>query len=138
MRVATMPVPLPDARTTYDLVLLLDLSATDDERAKVLADTRAQIEAGGELVHDQSWGERALAYPIDHKEQAQYHLLQFHAPGAVVEALERNLRIADGVIRHRVIKLAPRTPAPPEHGPRGSHHAPPVAPAESEPIAAAS
>jgi small subunit ribosomal protein S6 len=133
-----MPVPLPDAQTTYDLVLLLDLSATDDERAKVLADVRAQIQAGGELVHDQSWGERALAYPIDHKEQAQYHLLQFHAPGAVVEALERNLRIADGVIRHRVIKLAPGTPAPPEHGPRGSHQAPSASPTESEPIAAAS
>ncbi len=126
------------APTTYDLVLLLDLSATDEERAKVLADARAQIQAGGELVHDQSWGERALAYPIDHKEQAQYHLLQFHAPGAVVEALERNLRIADGVIRHRVIKLAPGTPAPPDHGPRGAHHAAAASPTESEPIAAAS
>ena len=119
-------------------MLLLDLSATDEERAKALTDVRAQIQAGGEIVHDQGWGERPLAYPIAHKEQAQYHLIQFHADGSLVEGLDRNLRIADGVLRHRVIKLAPGTPAPPEHGPRGGHPAPPAAPPESEPVAAAS
>jgi len=31
----------------------------------------------------------------------------------MIEALERNLRIADGVFRHRIIKLAPGTPPPP-------------------------
>jgi small subunit ribosomal protein S6 len=129
---------LPAAAPTYDLVLLLDLSATDEERAKALADARTQIQGGGgEISHDQAWGERPLAYPIAHKEQAQYHLLQFHAPGPLVEALDRNLRIADGVLRHRIIKLAPGTPAAPEHGPRGAHHAAPAAPAETEPVAAA-
>lgn len=130
---------LPAAPPTYDLTLLLDLSATDEQRAKTLADVRAQFQAGGaEIVTDQNWGERALAYPIEHKEQAQYHLFQFHAAGPLVESLDRSLRIADGVIRHRIIKLAPGTPASPEHGPRGAHHAPPAPPAESEPVAAAS
>jgi len=119
-------------------VLLLDLAATDEERAKTLADVRSQIQAGGEITLDQSWGERALAYPIARREQALYHLLQFHAEGPLIEALERNLRIADGVVRHRIVKLAPGTPAPPEHGPRGGHHTPASAPAESEAVAATS
>jgi small subunit ribosomal protein S6 len=130
---------LSAAPPTYDLTLLLDLSATDEERAKALADVRAQFEAGAaEIVTDQSWGDRALAYPIDHKEQAQYHLFQFHAPGPLVASLDRNLRIADGVLRHRIIKLAPGTPPAPEHGPRGGHQAPAVPVAEPEPAPAAS
>jgi small subunit ribosomal protein S6 len=127
---------LPAAPPIYDLTLLLDLSATDDQRAKALADVRSQFEAGSaEILTDQSWGERALAYAIDHKEQAQYHLFQFHAAGPLVEALDRNLRIADGVIRHRIIKLAPGTPAAPDHGPRGGHHTPPAPPVDSAPPA---
>jgi len=130
---------LPAAAPTYDLTLLLDLSATDEQRAKTLADVRTQLQAGaGEIVTDQAWGDRPLAYPIDKKEHAQYHLLQFHAGGPLVESLDRNLRIADGVLRHRIIKLAPGTPAAPEHGPRGAHHASPAPPAESEPVAPAS
>jgi small subunit ribosomal protein S6 len=127
---------LPAVRPTYDLVLLLDLAAPDEQRAKALADVRTQIQGGGEIVLDQAWGDRPLAYPIAHREQAQYHLLQFHAEGPLIEALERNLRVADGVVRHRIIKLAPGTPPAPEHGPRGaSHHAPPAA-VESEPAPA--
>jgi small subunit ribosomal protein S6 len=108
-------------------VLLLDLNASDDVRAKALADARAQVEAGGELVLEQSWGTRPLAYQIDHREQADYHLLQLHGDAALIEGLERNLRIADGVLRHRIIKLAPGTPAPPDQHGRSAPPATPVA-----------
>jgi small subunit ribosomal protein S6 len=132
---------LPVVRPIYDLVLLLDLAAADDVRAKALADTRAQVEAGGELVLEQSWGTRALAYPIEHRDQAEYHLLQLHGDGPLIEALERNLRIADGVLRHRIIKLAPGTPPPPDNGSRAAS-APPAGaalpePAETEALATA-
>ena len=132
---------LPVVRPIYDLVLLLDLAAADDVRAKALADTRAQVEAGGELVLEQSWGTRALAYPSEHRDQAEYHLLQLHGDGPLIEALERNLRIADGVLRHRIIKLAPGTPPPPDNGSRAAS-APPAGaalpePAETEALATA-
>ena len=49
-------------------------------RAKIVADARAAIEAQGELLRHDEWGERALAYPIDRKARPrEYHLLQFHA-----------------------------------------------------------
>ena len=117
---------LPVARPTYDLMLLLDPAAADDVRAKALSDVRAQVEASGELLLEQSWGMRALAYPIEHRDQAEYHLLQLHGDGPLIEALERNLRIADGVLRHRIIKLAPGTPAAPDNGSRAAS-APPAA-----------
>jgi small subunit ribosomal protein S6 len=98
---------MTDRKPIYDLVLLLDLGAEDDRRAKIVADARAAISAEGELVGDQAWGTRPLSYEIDHREAADYHLLQFSGPPSLIAALEHTLRITDGVIRYRVIKLPP-------------------------------
>ncbi|MFZ2112143.1 MAG: 30S ribosomal protein S6 [Solirubrobacteraceae bacterium] len=108
----TLPAP------TYDLVLLLDLQAEETVRAKIVADTLSTIEAKGELVNHDEWGERALAYPIDHKTTAEYHLLQFHASTTqLIAELDRTLPITDGVIRFRINKLKPGTPAAPDMSP---------------------
>jgi small subunit ribosomal protein S6 len=105
----TLPAP------TYDLVLLLDPQADDATRAKVVADSRASIEAQGELLRHDDWGERALTYPIDRKASAQYHLLQFHvADKQLLSGLDRTLRLADEVLRFRIVKLAPGVAAPPD------------------------
>jgi small subunit ribosomal protein S6 len=107
------PAPL------YDLVLLLDSEASEEDRAKVLSDVERIVTANGEIVSDQDWGLRALAYEIRHKPHAQYHLLQFHAPREALEQLDRLLHIADGVVRYRIIKLKPGTPPPPSAQPVG-------------------
>ena len=62
-------------------------------------------------MSEHDWGTRALAYEIRHKTDAEYHLLQFHGPAALLASLQRTLRITDGVVRFRIIKLAPGTPA---------------------------
>jgi small subunit ribosomal protein S6 len=103
------------APPTYDLVLLLDLQVEEDARAKIVADARAAVEAQGELVRYDEWGERALAYPIERKASAEYHLLQFHAPSPeLLNGLDRSLRITDGVLRFRIIKLKPGVPDAPD------------------------
>jgi small subunit ribosomal protein S6 len=104
----TLPAP------TYDLVILLDPQVEDSIRARIVADARAAIEAQGELLRHDEWGVRALTYPIDHKTNAEYHLLQLHATPELLENLNRTLRIADEVVRFRIIKLAPGTPDAPE------------------------
>src|SRR3984957_11462882 len=114
------------SKPIYDLILLLDLGAEGEVRAKIIADARAAISAEGELVGDQAWGTRALAYEIDHREQAEYHLLQFSGPPSLIDSLEHTLRITDGVVRHRVIKL-PASLAPSAGAPAAS------VPAESDP-----
>jgi small subunit ribosomal protein S6 len=131
---------------TYDLVMLLDLEAEEEARAKILADTRAAIVAKGELVRDDDWGSRALAYPIERKANAEYHLLQFHAnTPELLGELSRTLRITDGIVRFRIVKLKPGTPdAPDMHAGAAhardaeTHHdvdAPPAPPAETPPPA---
>jgi small subunit ribosomal protein S6 len=102
------PAPL------YDLMLLLDPGAPDEQRAKILSDVEAAVTRAGTVVGSHDWGTRPLAYEIRHKGEAEYHLLQFHGPAELLESLQRTLRITDGVVRFRIVKLAPGTPAPPE------------------------
>jgi small subunit ribosomal protein S6 len=103
------------AAPTYDLVLLLDPQAEEPARAKIVSDTKAAIAAHGEVTHHDEWGERALAYPIEHRATAEYHLLQFHAAQtSLIADLNRVLHITDGVIRFRINKLKPGTPDAPD------------------------
>jgi len=105
----TLPAP------TYDLVLLLDLQAEDSARAKIVADARAAIEAKGELLRHDEWGERALTYPIDRKTSAEYHLLQFHAgTPELLDRLKGSLQILDDILRFRIVKLRPGVPDAPD------------------------
>ncbi len=122
----------------YDLMLLLDTAASDAQRAKILADTEAAITAEGTLVGKHDWGARALAYEIQHKGEAEYHLFQFNATPALLERLHRTLRLTDGIVRFRIIKLAPGTPDPPTVRPEPPRAAEGEAPpAEPAPAAAA-
>ena len=103
------------APPTYDLVLMLDPEAEEATRAKLVADARAAIESGGELVRHDEWGNRALAYPIGHRGVAEYHLMQFHSSSAgLLSTLDRSLRIADEALRFRIVKLRPGTREAPD------------------------
>ena len=102
---------------TYDLVLLLDPQAEEAARAKIVADSRTAIEAEAELLRHDDWGERPLTYPIDRRASGEYHLFQFQPAAAqLLDQLDRTLRITDGVLRFRIIKLRPGVPEAPDMG----------------------
>ena len=99
---------------TYDLNVLLDVDLPPETRESMLADIETMIAAEGDIVSTHDWGRRKMAYEIRHKEEAEYHLLQFRGTRALLERLDRTLRITDGVVRYRIIKLDPGTPDPPD------------------------
>ena len=102
----------------YDLMLLLSTAAPDEQRSKILTDVESAITgANGSIERKDDWGQRPLAYRIHHQPDADYHLLQFKAPPTLIETLSHDLRITDGVVRFRVIKNLPGTPAAPDSAP---------------------
>ncbi len=105
-----MVAPAP----TYDLMLMLDPKAEPATREKVRSDVKAMIEQGGSIIGDHGYGNRTMAFEIDHQSQSEYDLVQFHAPNSVLEQLQRTLRIADGVVRFRIIKLRAGVGEPPD------------------------
>ena len=109
---------MPSEIRRYDLVLVISPTAEDDRRAKIVADAEAQIVgAGGEVSRNDDWQLRPLAFEIAHEKEGEYHLLQFTAPTSVLESLSHNLRIDDAVLRFRIIREIPGTPAAPESAP---------------------
>jgi small subunit ribosomal protein S6 len=109
---------MPEATPIYDLTLLLSTEAPDEQRAKILSDVEAAIPAaGGSIERRDDWGTRPLAFRIDHQTDAEYHLLQFSGPPSLLESLSHSLRIDDGVLRFRIIKVLPGQPSPPDSPP---------------------
>jgi len=104
--------------TLYDLVLLLSASAEPDARTAIVAEVTSAIESGGGTVATkQEWGQRPTTFEINHQAEADYYLLQFTGPTALLETLEHSLRINDSVLRFRIIKVVPGTPAVAEAAP---------------------
>jgi small subunit ribosomal protein S6 len=98
----------------YDLMLLLDAAAPDERRHAIAAEVRETIEREGTLASAHDWGNRRLAFEIDHREDAHYLLLQFEGPRELLERLNSSLRIMDGVLRFRIIRQRPGGPPVPE------------------------
>jgi small subunit ribosomal protein S6 len=96
-------------------MLLLDTSIEDAQRTKVLDEVERILATNGATVESKhDWGARRTAYEIRHKHDAEYHLLQFDGSPQVPAALDRYLRITDGVVRFRVIKLRAGLPPVPD------------------------
>ena len=94
------------------------MEADEETRTKLLDDVEAMIAAaGGSVSRKQAWGQRPTTYRINHQSEAEYHLLQFTGPTSLLESLSHTLRIADAVLRFRVIKVLPGTPEAPEGAP---------------------
>ena len=111
---------MTDSNTLYDLMLLLDPTAEDERKTKILADVEHLIGQHGEVVSVHDWGLRPTTFEIRKRAEAEYHLVQFHGSVELLQSLDHALKITDGVLRHRVIKLKPGTPPPPVIEPPGA------------------
>jgi small subunit ribosomal protein S6 len=98
----------------YDLMLMLDPNAPEERQNEVLSNVQSMIESGGTLAGRHDWGVRRMAFEIDHRPEGAYHLFQFETDANdLLERLDHSLKIADGVLRFRIIRLKPGSPAPP-------------------------
>ena len=58
-----------------------------------------------------------MTFEINHQGEGEYHLLQFAGPSSLLESLSHSLRIADNVLRFRIIKVLSGTPPAPDSPP---------------------
>jgi small subunit ribosomal protein S6 len=97
----------------YDLMLMLDPNVPDERHAEILQNVQSAIESDGTLVGVHDWGTRRMTFEIDHRPEAAYHLFQLEAEPKLLERLNHTLRITDGVLRFRIIRLKAGSPPPP-------------------------
>ena len=113
-RTATMRRRMAREASVYDLILLLDTTIEQERRDTILANVEDAIDRAGEIVGRHDWGNRHTVYEVRKQSEADYHLIQFRGPSTLLEQLDHNLKITDGILRFRIIKLRPGTPPPPD------------------------
>jgi small subunit ribosomal protein S6 len=84
---------------------MLDPGPDEAGRDALAQDVRARIEGKGTLKHENKWGLRKMAYEIGGRNEADYRWLRFEAPTELLDELNHNLKIADGVLRFRIFKV---------------------------------
>ena len=94
----------------YELVLMLDPEVPDERREEIAVSARRRIEEGATLKQERTWGTRKMSYEIDQRNEADYRFFRFENGKGVLDDLNHNLKITDGVLRFRIFKVDPRAP----------------------------
>ena len=89
---------------------MLDAGQDTSSRDALAHQAKAQIEGAGTLKHENNWGLRKLAYEISQRNEADYRWFRFEATPDLLQDLDHNLKITDGVLRFRIFKVDPDAP----------------------------
>jgi small subunit ribosomal protein S6 len=91
----------------YELMVIIDGDVDDPKAQSYTKLVTDEIGKAGGSLHGKPdwWGKRAFAYPINKKEAGYYLVVECVAEGGALDELERQLRLADDVVRHKVIRL---------------------------------
>ena len=84
----------------YESVFIATPVLSDQQLEELAGKFRGVItENGGQIVNEEAWGLKKLAYPIQKKTTGYYFLFEFTGEGPIVEALETQYRRDERIIR---------------------------------------
>ena len=90
----------------YELVMIVSPEVEDDAVPATVERVQQFItERGGEVKEVTPWGRRRLAYAINRHREGSYVVAQLSLDPQGLRALEDNLKLADDVIRHLLVKV---------------------------------
>ena len=89
----------------YELMVIADGDLEDNNVESTVRRVQEQITAkGGEVKKTDRWGRRRFAYEINHKTEGYYFLIEFIG-GEGLADLEHQFRLADDLVRHKLLRL---------------------------------
>lgn len=90
----------------YELMIIIDSDVTEDEIAEVISRTEGLVtEEGGRIASTDNWGRRRFAYEINHKNEGTYVVWEIVTETPGLPTAERQLRLADDIVRHKLFRL---------------------------------
>jgi small subunit ribosomal protein S6 len=75
------------------------MKETVNKFKKIITDTN------GNVIHEENWGLKKLAYPIQKKSTGYYYLLEFEAEGTIVDQLEIEFKRDERIIRFLTTRM---------------------------------
>lgn len=92
-------------KNQYETVFIATPVLSDVQIKEAVSKFRDIItENGGEIVNEEDWGLRKLAYPIQKKSTGFYHLFEFKAEPEFIQTLEIQYRRDERIIRFLTFK----------------------------------
>jgi small subunit ribosomal protein S6 len=90
----------------YETVLILTPVLLQEQVEEAVNKFRKILtDNGAIIVHENNWGLRKLAYPIQKKSTGFYHLFEFRSEGTLVEKLEVEYKRDERVMRFLTVAL---------------------------------
>ena|SRR5690554_204918 len=89
----------------YETVFIMTPVLSDAQMKEAVEKFKKLLtDQGAEIVNEEDWGLRKLAYHIDKKTTGFYTFLEFNADPSVIDKLEINFRRDERVIRFLTVK----------------------------------
>ena len=89
----------------YELMVIIDGDADDAAVDSAVSRISDAITAkGGDIRTTERWGRRRFAYEINHKHEGYYAVFNLVAEPGALDDFERSLRLADDVVRHKLVQ----------------------------------
>ena len=90
----------------YEVMIILDPGMEEDAiRAEVDRSAELIRAGGGTTGRIDRWGRRRLAYELAKHREGYYVLKEATAEPSVMADLDRSLKLADRVLRHKVVRV---------------------------------
>ena len=90
----------------YETVFILTPVLSDEQMKEAVAKFKQILtDNGAEILNEEAWGLKKMAYAIDKKSTGFYCLVEFKAEPTVINTLETGYRRDEKVIRHMTVRL---------------------------------
>jgi small subunit ribosomal protein S6 len=93
-------------QNNYEAVFIMTPVLSDQQMKEAVDKFKTVLTNGGaEIVHEENWGLKKLAYPVNHKSTGFYQLLQFKSAPELIKKFEIELKRDERVIRWLTVSL---------------------------------
>lgn len=90
----------------YETVFIMTPVLSDQQMKETVEKFKDFLTAqGAEIINEENWGLKKMAYPIQKKSTGFYQLIEFKAEPAVIEKLEVGFRRDERILRFLIVKM---------------------------------
>ena len=89
----------------YETVFILTPVLSDEQMKEAAKFKKVLTDKGAEIINEEAWGLKKMAYAIQKKSTGFYCLVEFKAEPSVIKTLETGYRRDEKVIRYMTVKL---------------------------------
>ena len=97
---------MAETKNSYETTFIMNPVLAEEQVKEVVEKFRNILKDGGaDIVFEHNWGMRKLAYPIHKKNNGFYYLIEFKAPGVVIDRLEIEYKRDERIMRFLTVAL---------------------------------